>query len=72
MHPITKKIKIAAIEKGLKTNLEIANWLGYKPNYVSTLINGHTGFPLGFLSEVANKLDLDLNELIKMKDEKYE
>jgi len=66
MHPITKKIKIATIEYSLD---ELCKLLEYEKTYLSSLINGKGNFPELFLRRVCEKTDLDINELLKIKDE---
>lgn len=69
MHELTKIIKIAALEKGIATNRELSKVLDYEETYCSSLISGRTGFPTSFLEVVADKLDRDLNDLIKVRNE---
>jgi len=68
-HKITKLIKSKAEAKGYSRS-NLSELTGYEGNYLSTLINGSTNFPLEFLVKISDVLELDLQTLIKLKDEK--
>ena len=66
MHEITKLIKVATVGKSLK---ELCETLDYKDHtYLSSLINGKGNFPLTFLIKVSDKLEIDLDTLINLKN----
>ena len=50
---------------------KLSDLTGYEENYLSTLINGSTNFPYSFLVSISEALELDLQNLIKLKNEKH-
>ena len=71
-HRITRLIKSKMNLLGLSTD-DLSERLShkYKGTYLSTLINGGTGFPLDFLYKISKGLEIDLQTLIDLKDEKH-
>jgi transcriptional regulator with XRE-family HTH domain len=67
-HPITKLIKSECELKGL-TRAKLSDLTGYEENYLSTLVNGKTGFPLSFLVAISEALEMNLHTLLKLKND---
>ena len=66
MHPITKKIKLKTVDQSLD---DLGQILGYEKTYLSSLINGKGNFPFSFMAKLSIKLNMDLDELQRLKDE---
>lgn len=68
MNEITRVIKAKQAERGFSRR-KMSDLTGYEENYLSTLIHGKTNFPYSFLVCISDVLDIDLSQLIKLKNE---